>query len=81
MVALTSTYIIVAIVALLIIAILVFFVRKNKKQQRLSPLTSLAFVFVIAGIVFGDSRPVGYGLIGFGLILAVIDIFKKMKKK
>lgn len=81
MVALTSTYIIMAIAALLIIALLVFFVRKNKKQQRLSPLASLAFLFVIAGIVFGDSRPIGYGLIGFGVVLAIIDMIKKRNKK
>jgi len=74
-------YIAISITALLIIAALVFFVKKNKKQKRLSPLTGLSFAFVIAGIVFGDDRLIGYGLIGVGIILAVVDIIMKSKKK
>lgn len=74
-------YIAISIIALLIIAALVFFVKKNKKQKRLSTLEGLSFVFVIAGIVFGDDRLIGYGLIGVGIILAVVDIIMKSKKK
>jgi hypothetical protein len=81
MVNLTPMYIAISIIALLIIAALVFFVKKNKKQKRLSTLTGLSFVFVIAGIVFGDDRLIGYGLIGVGIILAVVDIIMKSKKK
>jgi hypothetical protein len=44
-------------------------------------LDGLSFVFVIAGIVFGDDRLIGYGLIGVGIILAVVDIIMKSKKK
>jgi hypothetical protein len=78
---LTPMYIAISIIALLIIAALVFFVKKNKKQKRLSTLEGLSFVFVIAGIVFGDDRLIGYGLIGVGIILAVVDIIMKSKKK
>ena len=78
---LTPMYIAISIIALLIIAALVFFVKKNKKQKRLSTLTGLSFVFVIAGIVFGDDRLIGYGLIAVGIILAVVDIIMKSKKK
>jgi len=78
---LTPVYIAISIIALLIIAALVFFVKKNKKQKRLSTLAGLSFVFVIAGIVFGDDRLTGYGLIGVGIILAVVDIIMKSKKK
>jgi amino acid transporter len=81
MVNLTPMYIAISIIALLIIVALVFFVKKNKKQKRLSTLTGLSFVFVIAGIVFGDDRLIGYGLIGVGIILAVVDIIMKLKKK
>ena len=81
MVNLTPMYIAISIIALLIIAALVFFVKKNKKQKRLSTLTGLSFVFVIAGIVFGDDRLIGYGLIAVGIILAVVDIIMKSKKK
>jgi amino acid transporter len=78
---LTPVYIAISIITLLIIAALVLFVKKNKKQKRLSTLAGLSFVFVIAGIVFGDDRLIGYGLIGVGIILAVVDIVMKSKKK
>jgi chromate transport protein ChrA len=81
MVNLTPMYIAISIIALLIIAALVFFVKKNKKQKKLSTLAGLSFVFVIAGIVFGDDIIIGYGLIGVGIILAVVDIIMKSKKK
>ena len=81
MVNLTPMYIAISIVSLLIIAALVFFVKKNKKQKKLSTLTGLAFVFVIVGIVFGDDGLIGYGLIAVGIILAVVDIIMKSKKK
>ena len=74
-------YIAISIVVLAIIAALVFFVRKNKKQKRLSRLASLSFVFVIAGIVFSDNRLIGYNLFGVAIILGVIDIVLKLKKK
>ena len=52
MVNLTPIYIAISITALLIIALLVFFVKKNKKQKKLSALTGLSFGFVIAGLFF-----------------------------
>jgi hypothetical protein len=68
-------YIVVSIVVLAIVALLVFFISKGKKDNRLTPLASLAFGFVLAGILFGDDRFVGYGLMSIGVILAVVDIF------
>jgi len=73
----SQIYILILIVVLLIIAILVFFIKKNKKQKPLTPLAGLAFGFVIAGIIFGESRLVGYSLIGIGVLFAIIDIIKK----
>jgi len=77
----TQIYITISIVVLAIIAILVFFVNKNKKERKLSKLAGLSFAFIISGIVFGDNRLIGYSLIGFGVILAIIDIIKKIKTK
>ena len=77
----SQIYIAISIVVLAIIASLVFFVRKNKKQKRLSKLASLSFVFVIAGIVFSDNRLIGYSLFGVAIMLGVIDIVLKLKKK
>jgi len=75
----SQIYILIAIIALLIIAILVFFIKKSKKQKSLTPLAGLAFGFIILGIIFGDSRLVGYSLIGIGVLLAIIDAMIKRK--
>ncbi|MBS3088905.1 hypothetical protein J4402_03965 [Candidatus Pacearchaeota archaeon] len=75
----SQIYILISILVLLVIAILIFFVRKNKKQKPLTILASLAFAFILAGIIFGESRLVGYSLIGVGVLLAIIDIIKKLK--
>jgi hypothetical protein len=70
----SQIYILVSIVALMIIGLLVFLVSKNRKETRLTPLASLAFGFILAGILFSDNRLIGYGLMGVGVLLAVIDI-------
>jgi len=76
----SQIYIAISIVVLAIIALLVFFLNKNKKDKKFTPLAGLAFGFILAGIVFGDDRLIGYSLIGVGVILAIIDIFKKLKR-
>ena len=57
-----------------------FFMKKGKKQEKLTPLTSIAFLFIIFAIVF-NSRSISYALIGIGVLLAVVDIIIKSKKK
>jgi uncharacterized membrane protein len=74
-------YIVVSIVVLAIVALLVFLVRKGRNENRLTPLASLAFGFVLAGILFGDDRFVGYGLMGVGVLLGVVDAFMRSKRK
>ncbi len=77
----SQIYIIVSIVGFAIIAFLVIFAGKTRKENRLTPLASLAFVSVLAGLFFGDNPFIGYGLIGVGVILAIVDMFNKSKKK
>ena len=77
----SQIWIAVTIVALAVVAFLVFFVNKNREKNRLTPLASLAFAFVLAGIFFGDDRFIGYGLMGVGVLLAVIDIFNKSQNR
>lgn len=77
----SQIYIAISIVVLAIIALLVFFVNRNKKDKKITPLAGLAFGFILAGIIFGDDRLIGYSLIGVGVILAIIDIIKKLKSK
>jgi hypothetical protein len=76
----SQIYIAVAIVALMTIALLVFVVGKNRKQTRLTPLASLAFGFILAGILFGNNRLIGYSLIGVGVVLALVDIFRNRNR-
>ncbi len=76
----SQIYIIIAIVVLAVIAALVFIRNKGKKREKLTPLTSLAFIFIFSGVLFGDNRFLAYGLIGIGVILAVVDIIIKVKK-
>ncbi len=71
----------VSLVVLAVIALLVFFVGKKRKGRKLTPIAGLAFGFVLAGILFSDDRLIGYGLIGVGVVLAIIDIIKKLKSK
>ncbi|MCE5206855.1 MAG: hypothetical protein LLG42_00930 [Chloroflexi bacterium] len=73
-------YIALSIVSLAVIAILEFFVWKNRKEKRLSPFAGLAFGFVLAGLFAGEDRPAGYGLMGIGVLLALLDMWKKRSK-
>lgn len=77
----SQIYIAISIVALAIIAILMFFVNKNKKEKTLSKLAALAFAFILAGIIFGEDRLIGYSLMGIGVILAIIDMIAQSKNK
>lgn len=77
----SQIWIAISIVVLAVVALFVFFVRRDRKENRLTPLAGLAFGFVLAGILFGDDRLIGYGLMGVGVILAVIDMFKRSRSK
>ncbi|MBW7991653.1 MAG: hypothetical protein FVQ84_16790 [Planctomycetes bacterium] len=77
----SQIYIAISIVVLAAIALLVIFLGKSRKENRLTPLSGIAFGFILAGIFFGDNRLIGYSLLAIGVILAVIDIFKKLKSK
>lgn len=77
----SQVYILISVVVLAIIAIVVIS-RRKERQKPLSKLAALAFAFIIAGIVFGEDRLIGYGLLGTGVILSIIDtvILKKKNK-
>ncbi len=74
-------YIAVSIAVLLIVAIVVFVVGKRKTENRLTPLAGLAFGFVLAGLFFSEVRFIGYGLMGIGVVLAVIDIVNQSRRR
>jgi uncharacterized membrane protein len=77
----SQIYIVVSVVVLAIIAVLVFFIGRRRYENRLTPLASLAFAFIVAGILSGEDRIIGYGLMGVGVVLAVIDIINRSRSK
>jgi hypothetical protein len=58
-----------------------FFARKGGQENRITPLDGLAFGFVLAGILFGSDRILGYCLLGIGMILGIIDLVNRSKSK
>jgi hypothetical protein len=79
----SQIYIILTIVVLVLVVVLVFFVSKKKSgnEKNLSRLAGLAFAFILAGLFFSENNFVGYGLMGIGVVLAVIDMLYKLKKQ
>ncbi|MFA5833827.1 MAG: hypothetical protein WDA22_10170 [Bacteroidota bacterium] len=71
----------ILLATLIIIAILFFVINKHKGQNKFSPLGGLAFGFVLAGLFTGDDRFIGYSLLGIGILLAGIDIVRKLRHK
>jgi uncharacterized membrane protein len=69
----SQIYIITSIAALVFVVIL--FLAARKKGKKLTPLLGLAWALILAGIIFGEGRLIGYGLMGAGLVLAVLDVF------
>ena len=75
----SQIYIALSITALAMLAVLVLVIKKGQ-PKKLTPLAGLAFGFVLSGILFSDDRLIGYGLMGIGVLLAVIDIFRQRRK-
>ena len=75
----TILYIGIVIGALLILGMLAYATIKSGRPSRLTPLAALAFVFILAGILLGQDRLVGYGLIALGVVVALIDIVQKSR--
>jgi len=77
----TAVYIMLTLVVLIIVLLLEIFTLKKKKLKRSSRLATSAMMLIVLGIVFGDNRLIGYGLIGAGVLLSVLDIVKTLEKK
>jgi len=75
----SQIFIAISIVMLAIVAILFLAARKNKKK--FTPLAGLAWAFVLAGIIFGEDKLIGYSLMGVGVVLALINMFIQSKRK
>ena len=74
-------YISIALVVLLAVAPILLYMRATRGHPKLTPNAGLAFGLLVAGIVFGENRWLGYGLIGAGVVLAVVDTVNKLRQK
>ena len=72
-------WIAISIVALVVIVVLLLLGR-GKQYKRPSNLAVLGMSLVVLGIIFGDSRIVGYSFIGVGVLLSVIDAVRNSKE-
>ncbi len=73
----STSFIIISLIVLLVVAVLVFFISRNRAENHLTPLAGLAFGFIVAGILFGEVRILGYSFMAVGIIVAVIDVFRR----
>jgi membrane-bound ClpP family serine protease len=76
----SEAYILIAIVVLAILVLLLVLRGKQMKTQP-SRWAFLAFFLVLAGILFSENRLIGYGLMGAGVLLAVIDIIVRYRNQ
>lgn len=75
----TPLFIGISIAVLAVVAVLVFLLGGRREANRLSPLASLAFGFVLAGILFGEERAIGYSLLGVGVLLSIVDMLSRSR--
>jgi hypothetical protein len=73
-------WIAISIIALVVIMVLLL-ISRRKRRQILNPsnLLILGMSLVVLGIIFGDSRAIGYSLIGVGVLLSVIEAIRNRR--
>ena len=74
-----TVYIALTLLVLAIVALVVFVFGKGKRGKALTPLAGIALAFVVAALLFGEDRLIGYALMGAGVLLALIDMFRRSK--
>jgi len=73
-------WIAISITALVVIVVLLL-ISRRKGKQLLNPfnLLILGMSCVVLGIIFGDSRLIGYSFIGVGVLLSVIEAIRNRR--
>jgi hypothetical protein len=74
-----TVWIAISIAALVVIVVLLLIAR-GKQYKKPSNLAILGMSLVVLGIIFGDSRLIGYSFIGIGVLLSVIDAIRNRKQ-
>lgn len=75
---LTYIFLSAAILAVIIDCV-VFFVNLQQSESRLTRMVALALGFVLLGLIVGSNRLIGYGLVGVGGTLAIVDLFTRKR--
>jgi hypothetical protein len=71
-------WIAISIVALVVIVVLLLIAR-GRQYHKPSNLAALGMSLVVLGIIFGDSRAIGYSLIGVGVLLSVMEAIRNRR--
>ena len=71
-------WIAISIIALVVIVVLLLIAR-GKQYRKPSNLAILGMSLVVLGIIFGDSRLIGYSFIGVGVLLSVIEAIRNRR--
>lgn len=61
----------------LVVLVMLYLLRTRHPPGRLTPLAGVAFACVLAAVAFGESRPWRYSLLGAGVGLALVDLWRK----
>jgi hypothetical protein len=72
-------WIAISVVALVVIVVLLL-AGRGKQYKKPSNLAMLGMSLVVLGIIFGDSRIIGYSFIGIGVLLSVVDIVRNREQ-
>jgi lysylphosphatidylglycerol synthetase-like protein (DUF2156 family) len=68
----------ISIIALAVIVVLLLIARGRQYQQP-SNLAIVGICLVVLGIIFGDTRAIGYSLIGVGVLLSVMEAVRNRR--
>jgi high-affinity Fe2+/Pb2+ permease len=67
-------YFLVTIIVSATVAVLIYRFCKDRSPHRFDLLSGFAFGLILAGLFFSKYRVAGYGLMGLGFIIAIIDL-------
>jgi lipopolysaccharide export LptBFGC system permease protein LptF len=74
-----QAYLVISILALLLIAVALILIGRRGKRSRMSPLVGVALALIVAANLF-ENELIAYGFIGAGVIVALIDLWRRRSK-
>jgi predicted branched-subunit amino acid permease len=78
----SQIYILTVAIIVVLLLLTIFIANRKRKTQEITLLSVVAIFCVMIGFVFGEHPLIGYGFIGTGIVLAIIDlIFRKPEDK